>query len=173
MSATLVLNASYEPLGTVSQHRAVVLVLAGKAAILDAGAEVLHSELLDVATPLVVRLLTWVRVPYSRQVPLTRVNVLRRDSYRCAYCGGPAATIDHVIPRSRGGAHSWGNVVAACGSGRSSRNCNGRKGNRMLAELGWTLHHTPAEPPGGEAWLAGTLSGADPVWDRWLTPVAA
>lgn len=171
MPATLVLNASYEPLGVVDHRRAVVLVLAGRADLIDAGPQLMHAEKVNVPIPRVVRLTRWVRVPYARRVPLTRVNVLRRDGHRCVYCAGPATTIDHVVPRCRGGQHAWTNVVAACGPGRGSRNCNGRKGDRMLAELGWMLAQAPAEPAAGPAWLAGPVP--EPAWVPWLDPAAA
>ena len=112
MSGALVLNATYEPLCVVPLRRAVVLVLAEKAVIVEAGDEVMHSERTSIPVPTVVRLSHFVRVPYRREVPLTRRAVLDRDSHQCVYCGNRADTIDHVRPRSRGGEHVWTNVVA-------------------------------------------------------------
>ena len=86
--------------------------------------------------PAVVRLARYVKVPYKPEVPLTRKGVLARDGHRCVYCGAAATSLDHVVPRSRGGPHVWENVVAAC-----SR-CNHAKADRSVADLGW--RHAPA-----------------------------
>src|SRR5829696_5730823 len=121
----LLLNATFEPLAVVTAKRAVVLMITGKAECVEVtigGA--FHSERLTVPAPSVMRLSRYVRVPYRRSVPMTRAGVLRRDARRCAYCGKRADTIDHVVPRSRGGPHSWDNCVAAC------RACNSRKADR-------------------------------------------
>ena len=115
MSDALVLNATYEPLCVVSQRRAVVLVLGGKAQPIEHSPRVLHAERISVVVPSVVRLARYVRVPHRTHIPLTRKGVLARDQHRCAYCGGAATSLDHVVPRSRGGEHTWENVVAACG----------------------------------------------------------
>ncbi|MDP9417944.1 MAG: HNH endonuclease, partial [Actinomycetota bacterium] len=141
MAYALVLNATYEPLCVVSLRRAVVLVLAEKATVVEASDALLRSERLAVIAPAVVRLTHFVRVPYRRTPPLTRRAVLERDGHSCVYCGARADSVDHVIPRSRGGEHAWGNVVAAC------FRCNHRKGSRLLAELGWSLLFRPAPPP--------------------------
>jgi 5-methylcytosine-specific restriction endonuclease McrA len=163
----LLLNASYEPLTTISLRRAVVLVLAGKAEALeaDAGGAVVRSAALELAAPAVVRLTYFVRVPYHGRVPLTRRAVMRRDNYRCAYCSSRAETIDHVIPRSRGGQHVWENVVASC------KTHNTRKSNHLLSELGWSLSFTPGVPR-GPRWLAG-IEHVDPVWVPYLEAYAA
>ncbi|WP_449386380.1 HNH endonuclease [Cellulomonas soli] len=140
MTGTLVLNASYEPLCVVPVRRAVVLLLLDKAVVERAGEAVLRSEHLTVEAPSVVRLHRFVKVPRRTRVPITRRGVLARDRERCAYCSARADTIDHVVPRSRSGPHSWENVVAAC------RRCNHRKADHLLSELGWTLPFTPATP---------------------------
>src|SRR3954451_16346423 len=111
LAHALVLNATYEPLGVVSSRRAVVLVLSGKAVAVEAGDGELHSEHLVMRVPVVVRLTRFVRVPYRMHVPLTRRAVFARDGGRCVYCTAPATSIDHVVPRSRGGEHVWENVV--------------------------------------------------------------
>lgn len=158
---TLLLNASLEPLCVVSVHRAVVLVLTGKATVLETDGRLLHSERTAVPVPLVLCLTRYVHVPHRRTVPPTRRTVLQRDGYRCAYCGGAADTVDHVLPRSRGGRHEWTNVVAAC-----SR-CNHRKADRLLAEIGWRLDSTPRAPRGAAALLAATAK-AEPSWSPYL-----
>ena len=98
------LNATFEPLCVVSDRRAVVLVLGEVAEMLHASDAVMHSAHLAVAVPSVVRLHRYARVPYRWRTPLNRRSVFARDGHRCQYCGGAAESIDHVVPRSRGGA---------------------------------------------------------------------
>ena len=160
-AATLLLNATYEPLCVVSSRRAIVLVLADKAEPVDSAAEVVHAETLSLQVPVVVRLTRYVRVPFPAQVPLSRRAVFTRDGQTCVYCGGSATSIDHVVPRSRGGTHTWDNVVAAC------RRCNHTKADRSLAELGWVLPHPPRTPSGAAWRLLGTRA-VDPRWRAWL-----
>jgi 5-methylcytosine-specific restriction endonuclease McrA len=161
MSGALVLNATYEPLCVVPLKRAVVLVLAEKAVIVEAGDTVMRSERTSVPVPTVVRLSHYVRVPYRREIPLTRRAVLDRDAHVCVYCGIKADTIDHVRPRSRGGQHCWTNVVAACAR------CNHRKGDRLLSELGWHLAVTPVQPPATVAVVMGWAK-REPSWQQYL-----
>jgi 5-methylcytosine-specific restriction endonuclease McrA len=162
-SGSLVLNATYEPLCVVTLRRAVVLVLAEKAIVVEASEAVMHSAHAEIPVPSVVRLSRYVRVPYRREVPMTRRAVLDRDGHLCVYCGVRADTIDHVRPRSRGGQHVWTNVVAACAR------CNHRKGDRLLAELGWHLAATPAQPPATVAVVMG-WTRREPSWQRYLDP---
>jgi len=136
----LVLNASGEPLCVVTMHRAVVLVTTGKAIVVETDGRVLRSPSISVPVPLVLCLARYVSVPRRRPVPPTRRTVLQRDSHRCAYCAASADTVDHVLPRSRGGALSWENAVAAC------LRCNHRKGNRTPEEAGMRLLIVPARP---------------------------
>lgn len=141
MKSVLVLNASYEPLTTVSTRRAINLVLAQKASILEHGEVELHSETSSIKIPKVVRINYYVKVPYNRkETPFTRRGVLMRDNYKCSYCPRPATTIDHVVPKSRGGANTYENTVACC------IRCNSEKANKTLAELGWKLNNTPSTP---------------------------
>ena len=160
-AATLLLNATYEPLCVLSSRRAIVLVLAEKAEPVDSAADVVHAETVSLAVPVVVRLTRYVRVPYPAQVPLSRRAVFTRDGQTCVYCGGSATSIDHVVPRSRGGTHTWDNVVAAC------RRCNHTKADRSLAELGWALPHPP-RTPSGAAWRLLGARSVDPRWRSWL-----
>jgi len=157
----LVLNATYEPLCVVSSRRAVVLVLGGKAIAVESGDTELHSERLVLRVPVVVRLTRFVRVPYRVHVPLTRRAVFARDGGRCVYCKAPATSIDHVIPRSRGGEHVWENVVSCC------RRCNHAKADRGLVELGWRLHRTPHAPT-GPAWRVLGTGRMHPGWRQYL-----
>jgi 5-methylcytosine-specific restriction endonuclease McrA len=156
-----VLNAGYEPLGVVSVRRAAILILSSKAVCVADGDGVLHSAREILPVPLVVRLTRHVRVPYRPHVGLSRRAIFARDGGRCAYCAGPAETIDHVVPRSKGGRHTWENVVAACAK------CNHTKGDRTVAELGWRLHVAPA-PPRGIAWRVLGHRTPDPRWADWL-----
>ncbi|MDT0167065.1 HNH endonuclease [Actinotalea sp. AC32] len=157
----LVLNASREPLCVVGVHRAVALVLNGKAVVLESDGHVLRSERMQLPVPHVLCLTRYVHVPYRRSVTPTRRAVLARDGHRCAYCAGSADTVDHVHPRSRGGQHVWTNVVAAC-----SR-CNHRKADRLLSEIGWTLLQPPADPRGSAALLAAAVR-PHPSWAAYL-----
>ncbi len=162
---TLVLNAGYEPLSVVSFRRAIVLVLAGKATVLAHGASPVVGGSLTLPRPTVILLARYVRAPHGRAVPVSRRGVLRRDAHRCAYCAGSATTIDHVVPRSRGGGDTWENLVACC------VRCNNSKGNRTPAEKGWTLRIRPYAPRGA-AWLVRGAEYRDPAWDEFLGEVA-
>jgi len=158
MSRSPVLNASYEPLGTVNVRRAVVLVLAGKADCVHDTGLVLHAEHLTVPVPSVVRLRQFVHVPFRRRVAVSRRAVMARDGHRCQYCGAHADSIDHVQPRSRGGEHTWDNVVAAC------RPCNVRKRDRLLADSGMRLKHAPVVPHG----IVWSIVAGGAVPEDWL-----
>ena len=160
-AATLLLNATFEPLCVVSSRRAIVLVLAQKAESVDVAADIVHAERVSLPVPVVVRLTRYVRVPYPTSVPLSRRAVFTRDGQTCVYCGSSATSIDHVVPRSRGGTHTWDNVVAAC------RRCNHTKADRSLAEMGWALPHPPRTPSGATWRLLGTRT-LDPRWREWL-----
>ena len=137
MGQVLVLNASYEPLNITTWRRAVVMMLKGKAEGLE------HDPCRQLRQgthlPTVIRLRQYVRVPF-RQLPLTRRNLFQRDNHTCQYCGSNAETVDHVVPRSRGGRHTWDNVVAAC------RRCNGGKRDRLLGETTMRLASAPGPP---------------------------
>lgn len=163
----LLLNASHEPLSVVPGRRAVVLVVAGKAeCVLERSGPLLRSPSAAMAVPAVVRLRRYVRVPYQPPPAVTRSGVLRRDGRRCAYCGGRGETVDHVVPRSRGGGHSWENCVACC------LRCNTRKADRLLSELGWTLRVPPSVPRRGPLGAMFAADEADPAWEPWLGAVA-
>ncbi len=138
MGQVLVLNASYEPLNITTWRRAMVMLIKGKAE----GLEHDHSRIIrhGIHLPTVIRLVQFVRVPF-RQLPLTRRNVFQRDNHCCQYCGSTEQlSIDHVLPRSRGGADSWDNITTACVI------CNVRKGNRTPQEAEMPLNRTPRRP---------------------------
>jgi 5-methylcytosine-specific restriction endonuclease McrA len=163
MSRALVLNATYEPLCVVPSRRAVVLVLDHKADVLHDTGEALHSEHLEVPVPSVIRLRHFVKVPFRRRAPLNRRGIFARDGHRCQYCGGAAESIDHVIPRSRGGEHTWDNVVAAC------RPCNVRKRDRLLPETSMALKHSPSAPR-ELTWVVVAVGHVPTPWEPYLNP---
>lgn len=165
MSQVLVLNATYEPLNVISVRRAVLLLLKEKAEIVEAAGAWLHSEQLALPVPLVIRLVCYVRIPRHFSLPLSRRTVLARDHYTCQYCGErlPRAvlTMDHVLPRSKGGETCWENVVAACAS------CNRRKGGRTPDEARMPLMREPRRP----RYLALTLleeASAPQAWNKYM-----
>lgn len=163
---TLVLNAGFEPLAVVSFRRALVLVMNDKATVLASDGEHPVFGIHDAwDRPSVIVLRRYVRIPYARRVPLTRRGVLRRDGNRCAYCDAHATTIDHVLPRSRGGADTWENLVACC------LKCNNIKGDRTPAEMRWELLFTP-KAPHGTSWLVRGIERPQPAWDEYLAPAA-
>ncbi len=164
MANALVLNATYEPLGVVPGRRALVLVLADKAVPVTDGDVIVHSARRSDVLPVVVRLTRFVRVPYRTAVPLTRRGVFLRDGGRCVYCSAPATSLDHVVPRSRGGAHVWENVVSCC------RRCNHVKADRSISELGWRLRRAPHQPS-GSTWRILGSGRSDPRWIPFLEGV--
>ncbi|QKT12274.1 MULTISPECIES: HNH endonuclease [unclassified Rhodococcus (in: high G+C Gram-positive bacteria)] len=165
----LLLNATFEPLTALPARRAVVLMVCDKADPVheDPLGPVIHSEGYSLQVPFVIRLRNYVRVPYRTRVPMTRAALMHRDRFRCGYCGDKAETIDHVVPRSRGGGHSWENCVACCAP------CNHRKADKLLTELGWTLR-TALVPPSGPHWrLLSTTTEVHPTWLPYLGEGAA
>lgn len=152
MKSTLVLNASYEPLHLVSAHRAVSMVLNGRAVSLDDAPYSFRSATGEIPVPYVILLKHQAphRSTYRRKnaaVPFSRRGVLVRDNFTCAYCGNPDAnTFDHILPRKLGGISSWENCVAACVP------CNSKKGHKTLAELGWKLRYAPTTPDKDPIW---------------------
>jgi 5-methylcytosine-specific restriction endonuclease McrA len=161
MSRALVLNATYEPLCVVPTRRALVLVMDDKAELLHSTERVFHSERAAFPEPSVVRLGYFVKVPYQARVALNRRAVFARDNHRCQYCGKAAENIDHVVPRSKGGTHTWDNVVAAC------RRCNTRKEDRLLHESGLTLRRRPTMPR-ERGWILVASGSMRPDWEPYL-----
>jgi 5-methylcytosine-specific restriction endonuclease McrA len=161
MQTALVLNASYEPLSIVPSRRAVCLVLADKAETVEHDSHLMRSETLSVPMPLVIRLRYMVKVPFHRRTALSRRAVFARDDYRCQYCGRVADSIDHVMPRSRGGEHSWENVAAAC------RPCNLSKRDRTPDEAGLRLAR-PCRAPRATAWVVVSVTRVPEAWKPYL-----
>ena len=161
MRSALVLNATYEPLSVVSARRAICLVLGEKAEVIADDGTVVHSERLSLSSPLVIRLRYVVKVPYHRHTSMSRRAVFARDNHRCGYCGNHADSIDHVMPRSRGGKNVWENVIAAC------RTCNLRKRDRTPEEAGMklsTIPHAPREM----SWIAFSVPRVPEQWKPYL-----
>ncbi|MEM1055926.1 MAG: HNH endonuclease [Bacteroidota bacterium] len=158
----LVLNADYQALAVCSVERAMVLVWLQKAELVAKKADrVLHSARANFPWPTVVRLKRYIRVPY-RRVLLTRRNVLRRDGHRCQYCGSTERlTIDHVMPRSRGGKDAWDNLVAACTP------CNNKKGNRTPEEAEMPLARRPFRPS-HVMYMRDLVGTLDDTWKPYL-----
>ena len=136
----LVLNASYEPINICAARRAIVLVLKGLANPEEMSSQTLHAARRQFPVPSVIRLLEYRRIPHQNRA-LSRKNILMRDRHACQYCGrtGQSATLtlDHVIPRSRGGETAWENLVACC------HECNNRKGSRTPEEANMRLARVP------------------------------
>src|SRR5881397_1280912 len=142
MQQVLVLNASYEPLNVTSVRRAHVLVFKGKAEVIERLDKPLTSATSTYPWPHVIRLVAYVRVPRAVQRKISRRALFARDGWRCVYCGTSSGrlTLDHVVPRSRGGDSVWENVVTSCAP------CNLRKADRLIEEVGLTLHVRPTPP---------------------------
>jgi 5-methylcytosine-specific restriction endonuclease McrA len=160
----LVLNASYEPLQIISTRRAVVLLLQQKAELVEAAQQCLRSLTRSFIVPLVIRLTRYIRIPRRLRLPCSRRGVIARDRDVCQYCGTQPGrshlTVDHVLPRSRGGATSWENVVTAC------RDCNHRKGGRTPEEANMVLLSVPRQPQFVAFALLGELERHD-VWSKY------
>ncbi|MFC2065725.1 HNH endonuclease [Chloroflexota bacterium] len=143
----LVLNQSYEPLTICRARRAIVLLYRGKAEMLENGIGFIHSASEIFALPSVIRLAYLVKRP-RRERKLTRFEIFNRDRYTCQYCGKQTRqlTLDHVVPRYRGGQHTWENVVSACVS------CNRHKAGRTPKEASMRFI-TPPSPPRNSPFL--------------------
>src|SRR5690242_6025228 len=135
----LVLNATYEPVNVCTVRRAVVLLLKEKAEVIEHAMWALHSEITSLARPMIIRLVTFVKVPRdTHRRKITRRAVFARDGWQCQYCGSRAnLTVDHVIPRSKGGTSTWENIVASCAP------CNRRKGDSLPAKAGMHPRRQP------------------------------
>ncbi len=141
MRKVLVLNTTYEPLNVCSLRRALVLMLKDKAEVVEDSQTVLRSERFTFAVPHVIRLRSYAAVPRAAARRISRRAVFARDEFRCQYCGAQKRlTVDHVVPRSKGGGDGWDNVVTSCAP------CNLRKGDRLLPVEGFRLARKPRPP---------------------------
>ena len=162
------LNASYEPLNVCSLRRAHVLVWKGRAEILEAHGRPLRSSTTAFQRPNVIRLRTYVRVPRAVTRRISRRVLFARDGWQCVYCGTESTrlTLDHVVPRSRGGTSVWENVVTSCAP------CNHRKGDRLLEETHMNLARPP-RAPSPVLFISLALHRVPEAWVRYLPGVAA
>lgn len=159
----LVLNQNYEPLSVCNVKKAIMLLFLRKAELLEASnGKVIRSVSLTMPFPSVVRLSSFVRIPYKKII-LSRKNILRRDGHRCQYCGrgDVPLTLDHIHPRSKGGEDSWENLVAACVK------CNNRKGDGTPEESGMPLLRVPMKP-NHVTFLRHFVGNLDDRWKPYL-----
>jgi 5-methylcytosine-specific restriction endonuclease McrA len=159
----LVLNANYEPLNICDMRRAIGLILTGKAEMVANGRGSIRTTRSSYPRPSVIRLEHIVHRPRPR-VKLTKREIFRRDNYTCQYCGRQAAhlTIDHIIPRHRGGQHRWDNLVTACAA------CNRHKGGHMLPEVNMHLRHQAVEPAATATYLFGRHAAQNEEWQKYI-----
>jgi len=160
----LVLNANFEPINVCNTRRAIGMILADRASLVINGRGIIHSIYRDYPRPSVIRLDQMISRPRPRLL-LNRREIFRRDNYTCQYCGKHSMilTIDHVIPKHRGGAHIWTNVVAACSS------CNHHKGGKAVEEVGMRLMRQPKEPPITAMYLFGHHLQENQEWQEFLS----
>jgi 5-methylcytosine-specific restriction endonuclease McrA len=160
----LVLNASHEPINVCTMRRAAVLVLKERAVVLEERNGSLRSERMAMRRPCVIRLIRYVRIPRDvHRRKITRKAVLARDAWTCQYCGHQATglTVDHVLPRSRGGQSAWDNIVASCAP------CNRRKGNRTPHEAAMHPANQP-RPPGPTVFIRIASPRIPVAWEQYL-----
>jgi 5-methylcytosine-specific restriction endonuclease McrA len=163
-SRVLVLNASYEPINVCTVRRAAVLVLKERAEILEHADHMLQAERVALPRPAVIRLRSYVRLPrdaHARRI--TRRAVFARDRWTCQYCGivRGSLTVDHVIPRSKGGTSSWENIVSSCAP------CNRRKGDRLPTQIDMHPRRKPA-PPNPTVFVHVATPTIPSAWEQYL-----
>jgi len=159
----LVLNATYEPINVCTVRRAVVLLLKDKAEVIEKSEWALHSATQTIDRPVVIRLVTYVRIPRdTHRRKITRRAVFARDEWTCQYCGSRSnLTVDHVVPRSKGGASSWENIVASCAP------CNRRKGDLLPRQVGMSLLKAP-RTPSQAVFIHVASPTIPPAWQQYL-----
>ena len=160
----LLLNQNYEPLNVCSVRRAILLLLMGKVEILENGSGEIRTVSSIYPLPSVIRLVYLVRRPRPQR-RLTHAEVFNRDKYTCQYCSRQTKdlTIDHIVPRYRGGEHTWENVVSACIS------CNRKKAGRTPSEAGMKLIGEPLPPPSSPFYIPYSCLQAHEEWGKFLT----
>lgn len=163
MTSVLVLNQNYQPLNVCNARRALVLIGVGKAEVLEHRAGHIRTPTRAFPRPSVIRLIYLIKRPRPK-VRLTRREVFLRDQFACQYCGLKTRdlTLDHVIPRHRGGKHSWENLVSAC------RGCNHRKGGKSLTDAHLRLRRLPFEPKANSYYLFGQYLDANDGWHKFI-----
>ncbi len=161
-SRVLVLNQNYEPMSVCSAKRAVVLLYLEKAEVIEKNHEQVHSVNMTIDLPSIVRLSRYINVPRKR-ILLNRKNIIKRDNHQCQYCGtyDGSVTVDHLIPRDRGGLDTWENLVCAC------MKCNTKKRNRTPREAHMKLLRKPRKP-GYLFFIQHHLGVHDDCWKPYL-----
>ena len=159
----LVLNANYEPLNVCTTKRAISLMLSEKATMLENGRGFIRSVNRKHPAPSVIRLGRMIKRPRP-SVKLTKSEVFRRDHYTCQYCGEKAQelTIDHIIPRSKDGPHTWNNLITACPS------CNIKKGDRTAKEANMMLLSVPKVPSASAQYMFGKYLKSNDIWMPYI-----
>ena len=159
---TLILNSTFQPLSIASAKRSVALLLSKKINVLKASKLQIRSENEIITIPKVALLTYYVKAPYARRVALNRSNIFIRDFNTCQYCGNSAESIDHIIPKSKGGENVWSNVVACC------KKCNLIKADKDLTDTRLKLKRNPQRPVGA-FWIKTIVgSNPDPSWEEYL-----
>ena len=163
----LVLNATYEPINVCTVRRAAVLLLKEKAELVERSTWSLRSEHTSLPKPMVIRLVSYVNVPRdTHRRKITRRAVFARDRWTCQYCGSRSnLTVDHVIPRSKGGDSSWTNIVASCAP------CNRRKGDHLPQAIGMHPRRSPTTP-NPNVFIHVASPQIPPAWRQWLPDAA-
>ena len=163
----LVLNATYEPINVCTVRRAVVLLLKQKAEVVEQAAWELRSERASMTRPAVIRLVAYVHVPRdTHKRKITRRAVFARDGWSCQYCGSRTnLTVDHVIPRSKGGPSTWENIVTCCAP------CNRRKGDRLPRQANMVPARTP-KAPNPAIFIHVAAPTIPPAWEQYLAIAA-
>ena len=164
IAPVLVLNANFEPINVCNTHRAITLVIVGKANLILNGRGVIKTVKQVYPRPSIIRLEKMIHRPHPH-VKLTKREVLRRDNYTCQYCGQHVAilTVDHIIPRHLGGEHAWTNLVAACS------HCNHRKGGRTIEQAQMQLLRKPSAPPASAFYLFSRHLHENQDWLPFIT----
>jgi 5-methylcytosine-specific restriction endonuclease McrA len=163
----LVLNATYEPINVCTVRRATVLLLKQKAELIERAKWSLRSEHTTLPRPMVIRLVSYVHVPRdTHRRKITRRAVFARDGWTCQYCGSRSnLTVDHVIPRSKGGASTWENIVASCAP------CNRRKGDLLPAQANMMPRRKP-RAPNPHVFIHVASPTIPSAWTQWLPDAA-
>jgi 5-methylcytosine-specific restriction endonuclease McrA len=164
----LVLNASYEPINVCTVRRAAILILKQRAEMLERSDWALHAENFTLPRPAVIRLLTYVRIPRdAHRRKITRRAVFARDRWTCQYCGVERGhlTVDHVIPRSKGGPSTWDNIVTCCAP------CNRRKGDRLPTQANMVPKHVP-KAPNPTIFIHVAAPTIPATWEQYLSYAA-
>lgn len=163
----LVLNATYEPINVCTVRRATVLLLKHKAELVEQSAWHLRSERRRLPRPVVIRLVQFVKVPRdTHRRKITRRAVFARDGWTCQYCGSRTSlTVDHVIPRSKGGSSEWDNIVASCAP------CNRRKGDQLPAQANMVPRSRP-KAPHPQVFIHVAAPTIPAAWWQWLPEAA-